>query len=121
MSTHDIAVERTHMATADSSSIDPQPSNDARASTLPVTARLAAIGLCCGVPLLGSLGVAGLVAGVATARWTVVAAASLVVMVVVGVPGCRRQACRNDAAVTGTWPVPRVGAVTSVSSREAVR
>jgi hypothetical protein len=44
----------------------------------PVAAGAAALGLCCGLPLLASLGAAGVVVGFGVGSWVAVAAASVV-------------------------------------------
>ena len=73
----------------------------------------------CAVPLMGSLGAAGVVSGLATGHWIVASVVSAVA--VVGVLGWCRRVCRTDADTTGTCSVRTVDVVGSVPGREAGR
>ena len=55
----------------------------------PVAAGAAAFGVCCGLPLLGSLGAAGVIAGLEVGSWITVAPASFIA--VIGVLRWHRQ------------------------------
>lgn len=65
---------------------------------VPLAAGIGALGMCCGLPVLASLGVTGLVAGVGAGSWLAVAVASFVV--VIGVLRWRHQ--RTCLAPRGT-------------------
>lgn len=73
----------------------------------PVVAGAAALGLCCGLPLLASLGAAGVVAGLGVGSWVAVAAASIVATL--GVLRWRRRRSYAVAVETdrnvGSFPV----------------
>ncbi len=66
---------------------------------LPVAAGATALAVCCGVPVLVSLGVAGAIVGLSAGSWIAIALGSLAAVVGV-VRWHRRRTCR--AAVVGT-------------------
>jgi len=49
-----------------------------RSALAPLAAGATALGVCCGIPLLASFGAAGVLAGIGTGSWIVVAVASIV-------------------------------------------
>jgi len=59
-----------------------------RGSLVPVAAGATALGVCCGLPLLASFGVAGVITGVSLGSWIAVVVASLAA--VIGVLRWRR-------------------------------
>lgn len=77
-----------------------RPDRRTRHLWAPVAAGAAALGLCCGLPLLASLGAAGVIAGLGLGSWLAVGAA--VVVVAIGVMRWRhRSRCAIAAEVTG--------------------
>ena len=63
-------------------------------------------GVCCGLPLLASWGVTGVIAGVATGSWAVVAVASIVALIG-ALRWQRRRRCKVPArASAGVASVP---------------
>jgi hypothetical protein len=84
----------------------------------PVAAGAAAIGLCCGVPLLASFGVVGVIAGLGVGSWIAVALASVVAAI--GVLRWRRRSrCRVAAETLGNVGLPPVAVQASAPTREA--
>lgn len=73
----------------------------------PVAAGAAALGLCCGLPLLASLGAAGVIAGLGVGSWIAVAVASIVATIGV-LRWRRRRHCAIAVETTdnvGSFPV----------------
>jgi hypothetical protein len=80
-----------------------------RDAFFPLAVGVAVIGVCCGLPMLGSIGAAGLIAGLGAGSWLAAAIASFAVFV--GVRQWRRsRSCRScpvpDRAGTATETVP---------------
>ena len=70
----------------------------------PLAAGAAAFGVCCGLPLLGSLGVAGAVVGLGAGSSIAVVVASI--LAVIGVLRWRRQrTCHSSISTTSPGPV----------------
>ena len=70
----------------------------------PLAAGAAAFGVCCGLPLLGSLGVAGALVGLGAGSRIAVADASIVA--VIGALRWRRQrTCHSSISTTSPGPV----------------
>ncbi len=72
----------------------------------PVAAGVAALGLCCGVPLLVSLGAAGVITGFGVGSWLVVAVASVVAMIGVFRWRRRRECDAPPARTDSSRPFP---------------
>lgn len=86
-----IALELIHMTET-----DPLPADrtTTRRVSLPFAAATA-FGVCCALPLLASVGVAGVIAGLGTGSWIILAVASLTT--VLGVLRWRRErVCHTD-------------------------
>ena len=83
---------------------DPEaPGRRVRRPLLPLATGAAAFGLCCGLPLLGSLGVAGAVVGLgAGSRIAVVIAAIL--GVIAGLRWRRQRTCHSIISTTSPGP-----------------
>lgn len=65
-----------------------------RGSLVPLAAGATALGVCCGLPLLASLGVAGVITGLSVGSWIAVVVASLAA--VIGVLRWRRRRVRCE-------------------------
>lgn len=63
-----------------------------------VAAGAAAMGLCCGIPLLASLGVAGLAAGIGFGSWLLIGGALIVATVAFVRRHRRPQACATPSS-----------------------
>lgn len=103
--------------------IDPVPTVAAappRSAFLPLAAGATAFGVCCGLPLLASAGVAGVAAGLGARSWIAVAVASLIAIAGV-IRWRRRPSCDvspDQANPHQMQPAPVGGAT---HSREAGR
>ena len=97
------------MTKTDSSPTHPVAPGNARHPSLPLAAGATAFGLCCGLPLLGSLGVAGAIVGLSASSWIAVTVAAVVAVI-----GARRwlhqRTCHTHIATTDRSPVPVVAA-----------
>lgn len=91
-----------------------------RGSLVPVAAGAAALGVCCGLPLLGSLGVAGMIAGLGLGSWIAVAVASFVA--VIGVLRWRGQrSCDSRPGMAAADPVRPAAVGGTAPHRETAR
>lgn len=104
----DTSPSTTHRATAD------------RHLLVPLAAGIGALAVCCGLPVLASLGAAGLLAGVGAGSWIAVAVSSLVV--VSGVLRWRhRRACLAQPGTTSGSRVPPEPVFTATPQQDAQR
>jgi hypothetical protein len=87
---------------------------------VPLAAGAGALGVCCGLPLLASLGVSGMVAGLGGGSWIAVTAASSAA--VIGVLRWRAQRCCDSPSEAEQADPAVLTAVSSVAPhREAGR
>jgi hypothetical protein len=73
-----------------------------RRSLVPVAAGATALGVCCGLPLLASLGVAGVITGLGIGSWIAVVVASLAAVIGALRWRRRRVSCETKRADAGT-------------------
>lgn len=79
---------------------------DRAATTAPIAAIAGVLGLCCGLPVLVSLGVMGAVAGLSLQSWALIGL-GLVLAVVGGAPRARRRRRTDPRCETGGPRAPQ--------------
>jgi len=94
--------------TVDSSPASHGASGRTRVPLLPAAAGAAALAVCCGLPILASLGVAGAIVGLSTGSWIAVALTSIAA--VIGVLRSRRRRTCPSAVVDSRSSVAAPGA-----------
>lgn len=83
-------------------------------------AGVAAVGVCCGLPILGSLGVAGVVVGAGTGSW-LVAAVALITAVIGMVRWRRRRSCYSTTGTSSERAVLPAADGESLRHQEVLR
>jgi hypothetical protein len=83
-------------------------------------AGVAAAGVCCGLPILGSLGVAGVVVGAGTGSWLIAAAASITAVIGM-VRWRRRRSCHSTTGTSSERAVLPVADGESLRHHEVLR
>lgn len=114
----DVDVEGTHVTETETVPTDPTAPSRTRSSLFPLAAGATAFGLCCGLPLLGSLGVAGIITGLGVGSWIAVAVASFVAMI--SLLRWRRERVRHARpGMTSGRPVSTVVVGSTAPQQEA--
>lgn len=96
-------------------SMDARAPRRTRGTLLPLAVGTSAVGVCCGLPLLGSIGAAGVLAGLGAGSWIAAAIASFVTFL--GVRRCRTLSRRSSPDAR---PPDRAFAITETVRRTGV-
>lgn len=96
------------------------PAKPPRGTILPLAAGATAFGVCCGLPLLASAGVAGVVAGLGAGSWIAVAVAPLIAIAGL-VRWRRRPTCDVSPAQANPYQMQPAAVGGTTHSRETSR